>query len=88
MSYYSDWNNVIIFGGNSSFVAPCDGVVYMDFNSNGVSADGAWSRFSINGQAKSAGGHVFSIEIAKGTNVSLNYDFWGFCTFVPYKKRQ
>ena len=87
MSYYLDWNNVKIFGGNSSFVAPCDGVVYMDFNSNGT-GDGGWTRFSINGHAKATGGHVFPIEVVKGTNVSLNYDYWSYCTFVPYKKRQ
>lgn len=85
MSYYLDWNNVIIFGGNSSFVAPCDGVVYMDFNSNGT-GDVGWTRFLINGHAKAAGGHVFPIEVAEGTNISLNYDYWSYCTFVPYKK--
>ena len=91
LSYYIDWNNAIVFGaavGQMAFTTPCDGIIFFDFDVNGRKDGGAWSQIKINGKAVASGGHVFSSEVIKGTTIDMNgTDPWGYCTFVPFKKR-
>lgn len=71
--------------GMGYFSVPCDGVVFMDFDLNGHIPDNEWTGYYLNGKFQSTGKHAISFEVIKGTSISSG---WGYCTFVPYKKRQ
>ena len=78
---------MIVFGSHTattSIIAPCDGVIFLDFSPVGELPDDNWGGFELNGQKKSVGWHISSFEVIKGTVITCN---WSYNAFVPYKER-